>query len=307
MIPEQEDWSEFCAPGGVSKQHQVLLSNGVSLRIISFYPPSGAHSMPVMMLPGLTSVILSFKYFMLELTRYFVVHWVETREKTSSIVPKGARYDLAAIGSDILEVISQLGFVHQKFILIGASLNATSIIDRYPYLKVKPFCLALLEPNAIFDYPGWSLAYIRFFLFTYRIKSRILGSSNPNLGRSRLIKRFGKWYLKKFRMNMEEDEEMYRIASRAIDSANPFKLGSTIIAISPYQIWDHLSAIQTPTLLLCASSDTFHRQDDISKISSMIKDCTYTDLQVHERTNGKDGAEHIRAYIDTLQDSMKQE
>lgn len=283
---EQEDWSEYCAPGTICHQFRVVLSNDVSLRVISFYPQSESHLLPVVMLPGLVSVMPTFKNILIELTRHFVVHYVETRDKSSSLVEKGANYDVDAIGSDIVEVISHLQLKDQKYILFGASLSATAIIDSYQYLEKYPFCLVLLEPNAVFDYPKWSLPLIRFSAPLYSV-----------------IKPFAKWYIKKFRVNTEEDYEMYRITSRALDAADPRKLKNTILAISKYQIWDRLSSVQSPTLIVCASKDTFHRHDDITRIVSRIKNSTYLDLEVHKRTHSKEFVGHFRIYIKNLKKS----
>ena len=83
-----------------------------------------------------------------------------------------------------------------------------------------------------------------------------------------------------------------RISARAIDSANPYKLRSTILAISDYEVWEHLSAIETSTLLVCASKDKFHRHEDLNKISSMIINCSYLDLE--DQKQGKDILDHFR-------------
>ena len=276
----QKDWSEFCAPGTNVRPHRAVLSNGVSLRVVSFYPPSEHHPFPVVMVPGLVSVMLTFRKILIELTRDFVVHYVETREKSSSVVPKGASYDVAAIGSDVVEIISQMGLKHRQYILFGASLGATALLDQYRFLRAEPFCLVLLEPNAVFDYPKWSLPVIRFAAPLFRV-----------------IRPVAKWYLKNIRMNTKEDYEMYRISSRALDAADPHKLRNTILAISKYQIWDRLHPIATPALVVSASKDTFHRHEDITRIVSLLGRCTHCDLEIHERTHSAEFVECVRQFV----------
>ncbi|HER40887.1 MAG TPA: hypothetical protein ENO10_06675, partial [Salinimicrobium catena] len=162
MFPEKENFAEFCSPGVNIMEHRATLPDRVSLRIISFHPPSERYCMPVIMLPGLVSVMRSFKYLLLELTSSFVVHYVETREKSSSLAPDDADFSISQIGKDIIEVLSDLDVKDKQYILFGASLCATAIIDCYRNLKVMPFCMVLIEPNASFDYPKWSLLLIRF-------------------------------------------------------------------------------------------------------------------------------------------------
>jgi len=211
-----ENWSEYAAPGVVSRESRIMLSTNISLRVISFYPKSGAHLMPVVMLPGLVSVMYSFKHAVKEFTKYYVLHWVESREKSSSIVPDGASFDIGSLGSDIADMVAQLGCEDRRYILAGASLNGTAMVHRYPVMRKKPFCMVLLEPNAVFDYPSWSLFAIRISLSIDQLKNRILGSYDQNSSQKTVLKYFGKWYLKNFRMNLKEDYEML------INSKRPF-------------------------------------------------------------------------------------
>jgi hypothetical protein len=259
------------------------LPNGVSLRIVSFYPQSRRQPLPMVMVPGLISVMLTFKKMLMELTRDFVIHYVETREKSTSVVGGMADYHVKSIGLDIIEVISYLGLEDQKYILFGASLSATAMVDGYHGFPRYPFCLILLEPNAVFDYPPWSLPLIRNSAAFYRY-----------------IRPIVKWYLKKFRVNTQEDYEMYQINCRALDGADPYKLRDVVLAISSYQIWDRLESVHTPTLIVSASKDTFHRHGDILKIISMIKKSTSCDLESHKRIHSREFVDLVRAYIGTL-------
>jgi pimeloyl-ACP methyl ester carboxylesterase len=261
----------------------VPLPNGVSLRIVSFSPQSRRQPFPVVLVPGLVSVMLTFKNILIELTRDFVVHYVETREKSSSVVRGKADYDVKSIGSDIIEVISHLDLEDQKYILFGASLGATAMVDRANDFQHSPLCMILLEPNAVFDYPPWSLPVIRYSAPFYRH-----------------IRPIAKWYLRKFRVNTEEDYEMYRINCRALDAADPYKLRDAVLAISSYQIWDRLGSVRTPSLVVSASKDTFHRHEDILRIISMIKKSTSCDLESHMRIHSRELVDHVRDYLRTL-------
>ena len=284
-----EDLSEFCAPGTTWRQQWLTLSTGVALRVVSFYPQIPRQPFPVVLVPGLVSVMLTFKNILISLTKHFVVHYVETREKSSSIILQKASFDVETMGRDIAEVVSKLDLGEKQYILFGASLGATAIIDGYRHLARKPFCLVLLEPNAVFDYPAWSLAVIRVGAPFYSV-----------------LKPIAKWYLRKFRVNTREDYEMYRISSRALDAADPYKLRDTILAISSYQIWDRLASVQAPSLVVCASKDKFHRREDIAKIVSLLNDCTYLDLETHEHTHGKEFGKYFEQFVNQLMAKKKE-
>ncbi len=70
------------------------------------------------MVPGLISVMLTFKDILLELTKDFVVNYVETREKSSSIVLGKTDYHVASIGMDIIAVVSYLGLKEQEYVFV---------------------------------------------------------------------------------------------------------------------------------------------------------------------------------------------
>ena len=283
----KDNLAEFCADGTRYREQMAILPGHVSLRIVTFAPPLKSHRYPVVMVPGLVSVMPTFKNILLELTKTFTVHYVETREKDSSEIPEKIELSVDTIGKDIADVVSYLNLEDGRYILFGSSLGATAIIDGYRYLKRRPFSLVLLEPNAVFDYPNWSLFVIRISAPLYPV-----------------IKPFAKWYLKNFRVNTEEDYEMYNITSRALDSANPYKLKNTILSISKYQIWDRLNSIQSPAFIVCASKDTFHRHDHIIEIVKRIKNSTYCDLEVHERTHSPEFVHELLKYITQLENSV---
>jgi len=277
---KKENLSDFCAPETSFSVRMIHISNRVFLRVVTFYPKLKGESLHVVLIPGLVSVMLTFKNILKELTKDFVVYYVETREKSSSIVPDKSDYHVESIGRDIIAVISHLDLKENKYILCGTSLSATAIIDRFNEFKAQPRCMVLLEPNAIFDYPRWSLFIIRYSAPLYRF-----------------IKPIAKWYLRNFRVNTEEDNEMYEINCRALDAADPFKLRDVVLSIASYQIWDRLSSINSPALIVCASKDTFHRHDDIAKLVSMIKGSTYCDLETHKRIHSWEFVDRMRNYI----------
>lgn len=253
------------------------------MRVVSFYPSSQGQPFPVVLVPGLVSVMMTFKKMLLEFTRDFVVHYVETREKSSSLVDGQVDYSVRAIGLDIIDVISHLGLEDHAYIAFGASLGATAMIDCYEHFQKSPLCLILLEPNAAFSYPPWSLPLIRHTAPFYRC-----------------VRPIAKWYLKNFRVNTKEDYEMYRINCRALNAADPYKLRDAVLAIAPYRIWDRLGSIRTPSLIIGASKDTFHRHEDLLKIVSSIDSSTYLDLEKHERTHSRELVGQVREYLRTL-------
>ncbi|MBN1996615.1 alpha/beta hydrolase [candidate division KSB1 bacterium] len=277
------DFDEFCHSGTSVNERFVEVSHTVALRVITFSPALKYFSLPVVMVPGLTSVMLSFKRILLELTRHYVVHYIETREKSSSILKKRDDFSVRSIGMDVIKVISHLNLADRKYIHLAMSLGATAAVECFKYMKQKPYCFILLEPNAVFDVPKWG-RYILPLIAPFYC----------------LFKPAIKWYMKNFRIDAEQDPESYRITSRALDAADPYKLKDTVLALSTYEIWDRLSHLDIPTLIISASKDTLHRYNDIRRIVSGIKNCAYRNLFVHQRTHSGELVDVMREYVEGL-------
>lgn len=257
----------------------LTLPTGVELRVVSYYRDVSKYP-PVVMVTGLASVMESSREITRALTREFTVHYVETREKSSSRTNGNKDFGIAAIGKDIAHAIIKLGLNDKKYILFGASLGATAIIDAYRFLELRPTTLVMLEPNASFKIPLWGRPLIHLSSYAYR-----------------LIKPIAKYYIKNYRVNIQEDYEMYKISSRALDAADPYKLKKAVLGLTRYEVWDNLRNIDTPTLIVAASKDYFHNHQDIVQIADLITDCTFIDLETHKRTHSKELVTTVKNYL----------
>ena len=260
----------------------VNLPNGISLRTVSFYPKQKTAYPPLVMMTGLVSVMQSSKDIVKYLNRDFEIHYLETREKSSSITNGQNNFSIVELGRDISLAIPLLGLGDRKYLLFGASLGATAIIEAYRQLKTRPLALILLEPNASFRVPFWSLPLVHLSPHLYRI-----------------LKPMAKYYIKHYRINIKEDYEMYRISARAIDAADPVKLRGAVLGLIKYKVWDLLEEVDCPTLIVGASKDHFHRHEHILKMSNIIKECTFADLENHERTHSDELAGVIKKFVNT--------
>jgi hypothetical protein len=111
------------------------------------------------------------------------------------------------------------------------------------------------------------------------------------------MKPFLKWYIRRFRVNTVEDNELYLINCRILDAAEPRRLGLTLRALKPYRIGDCLEGITVPVLVAGASKDKFHSHDEALKISAAIRNCTYIDLEDNTRSHSIEMAEIIIRFI----------
>jgi pimeloyl-ACP methyl ester carboxylesterase len=269
----------FSFSGEVNSRH-IALATGVALKVTTFTPSKKSDFPPVILVPGLFSVMENFLHMMPALTRDFAVYFVETREKKSSICRKDSDFSIPAMAMDLSQVIRQLQLDKQKYILMGYSLGATIALESL-YLQLrKPELTVLVGPSITLDFPAWSRVLAKFAAPIFA-----------------LVKPVVKAYIRHFRVNKKEDPEMHEIQARALDGADPYKVCATIPAIHAFSVRDRLEAIYSPVLVIGASKDTFHSHDDALILSGAIPGCTHIDMETNQRNHSPEVVNELKSAL----------
>jgi pimeloyl-ACP methyl ester carboxylesterase len=276
--------TEFCAPGTKVQESYLQVDPQVELRLITFTPKTKSQQPPVLFIPGWVSLIKGWQIVLREMTRDFIVYYLETREKVSSVVSGKVDYSVATIGNDILRAIELLSLPPKGYLLFGSSLGATAILECCQQASREPLCLVLVGPNALFQIPLWAQGVI--FLFPPRLYL--------------ILKPVVKWYLKHFRLDVESDRAQYEKYCRALDAADPWKLKAAALAFRDYTVWDRLPSLTIPTLIIGASKDVMHVPENLEKMVSILPHGTYLDLETNSQTHSADMVNAMRNYLDTL-------
>lgn len=277
-------FKSFCTPGATVEVNDLALTSQISLRIITFQPAHDEDNPPVLFVAGWISLMDGWREVLVELTRHYTVHYMETREKISSRVEREQGYGVEDIGGDIDRVIEALSLEEDNYILAGSSLGATAILEVCHKLHATPRCLALIGPNAAFRIPIiWKiiiqLFYPPFYLW---IKPAI------------------KWYLRTFRMQVKSDRAQYEKYKRAINSADPWKLKKAAVALWGYEVWDKLDDIKIPILIVGASKDKLHEPKNLAKMVKMLPHADYVDLETNANTHSKAMVDALVFYLKEL-------
>lgn len=276
--------TEYCAPGTKFKEEMIPISENVLLRLITFTPPVTNNNPSIVFIPGWISMINGWKEVLIEMTKDFTVYYLETREKISSHIQVKVDYSVEEIGNDIVQLIKILKLHDRKYILVGSSLGATSILDCSKNLKVPPMSLVLIGPNAEFRIPLWGVLVIKLFY--------------PPL--YNFFKPYIKWYLKTFRLDVNHDYEQYEKYSSVLDSADPWKLKRAALSVYKYSVWNLLDKIEYPTLILGGSKDKLHEPENLKRIVSKMKKTTFVDMKTNKGTHSKEVVDEIRKYLANL-------
>jgi pimeloyl-ACP methyl ester carboxylesterase len=254
------------------------ISSDVSLRLITFTPVGSSNRPSVVFVAGWVSQIEGWTEVLKEMTREFIVYYIETREKVSSKLSGNPRFDVNTIGDDLVQLVRRLRLKDRRFMMFGSSLGATVILDCYKRLESKPSHLILIAPNAEFRMPPiWKIIILLFYPPLYF-----------------LIKPWIKWYLKLFRMNVKKDTAQYEKYCRALDGADPRKLKPAALAFSKYKIWPVLKTVDVPVLICGGSQDKLHEPENLKQMVENLLQAEYIDLETNTRTHS---GEVVRAMI----------
>ncbi len=242
----------------------------------------------MLIIGGLSTIVDSFGQIIIELSKDFPVYFIETRDRPSSRLSPGAKFDIGSMGQDIVQIIKSLGLADRQFALMGYSFGACIIAECYSLLESKPECMIFMEPTPVFHYPPWSLLVIRWLGKTF----------------FKVLRPLAKWYLTHFFINTDEDREMALITSNSLDNADPLKLRNTILAIASYKAWNRLGLITCPSLVVGTSKDRLHIPEDIDRMVSYLNGCKYIDMETNLRTHSSEMGQVIRSFINSSGDNQ---
>jgi pimeloyl-ACP methyl ester carboxylesterase len=276
-----ENIQDYCAEGAVWREERVPVSDRVKLRVITFTPPKPTANPPVVFVPGWITLMAAWKDVLREMTRDFTVHYVETREKISSIVTGRVDYSVEALGRDIDSFVRGLGPKDGRYILFGSSLGATVVLDCTRFIAIRPECVVVVGPNAEFNVRWWGKIVIALFW-------------PPSYF---LMKRFVMWYLRNFRLDIGSDAAQYEKYRNNLEAADPWKLKRAAWAFSSYRIWNLLPKIDLPVLLVSASKDKLHEPENLRRIAELLPRCDVLDFETNKGTHS---AEMVRVVKEKL-------
>jgi len=276
-----EDFSEFSAPETTCQIQNVPVNKNVTLKVITFSPLKATTNPVVIFVPGWISLMSGWKEVLIEMSRDFTIHYVETREKISSTISGKVHYQVEDFARDISSLVDVFKLKDRNFILFGSSLGATTIVDSCRFLTSQPLCLVLIGVNAVFYIPKFWRHVVRLF------PPRLYLAFKP----------FIKWYLRNFRLDVQSDLAQYKKYCLNIDTADPWKLKKAALAFVRYAIWDRLPDIKIPALLISASKDKIHDLQNIRHISALMSNSTNIDLETNSNTHSAAMVVEMRKFI----------
>lgn len=278
------NYSEYTSASTEVKERMILMTDGVSLKVVEFKPGKWSNEKPsVIFIAGWISLITGWQGVLRELTPEYRTIYVESREKQSSVLPGKTKvsFTMDRIRDDIGELIKTLIPENEKFVLAGSSLGASAILEYCAMGSRKPECAILVGPNEEFRFP--------------KFLGAIIPAIHPALYFA--VKPVIKWYLRNFRLDKKKEKAQVEKYENTLDMADPYKLKANALALKNYSIWSRIQGVDTPCLIFGATNDKLHCTEKMKKIINHIPEVQYIELASNSDTHSEKAGRIMVDYL----------
>ncbi|MFW6338984.1 MAG: alpha/beta fold hydrolase, partial [Alkalispirochaetaceae bacterium] len=219
---------------------------------------------PILFVPGWGALPEEFAEFYEFLHGEAELYYLETREKRSSTLHRGAEMSVEQSARDIAHAIDSLGLRERDFLLLGSCWGASIIVQGlYDRILSAPTVL-LVDPMESLWFPRWLLRF--FFRFT---PDGIVRFLKPLIVRLKL-------------RGMTEPRQRAR-AEQFIRAADVGKWRRAAVAARNFQLAGRLETIEKELFVLNCSADAIHDQRYYPVLTDRLPRGRFLSLQVDER------------------------
>ena len=255
----------------------VSASDGYQLRVYSFTPKQSSNLPPVVFIPGWTSVMDGWAPLLSSWAEKRTIHYSETREKRSAIVPKKIRvrdFEMLRHAEDLSEVVSELN-LDSNVLWFGSSLGATVILHGMMDGLLEGDSAFLIAPNSQFRFPTWMVPLTAAPWWCY---SPLIRIGLPYL----------KWRLK--------EPKQYIRYKRTLTQAHLLRLKRSLQANRRYDLPTRLDRIDAKVAICVAASDTLHTGTDSHGIADALPNGSLVEVPSNQYAHEADLVTDIDAW-----------
>ena len=274
------NYSDYCSPGTKIQKSYIKVSSHVQLLEIHFIPRKLTKYPPIVFIPGWGSFIHGWKIVLQEMTKYFEIYYIETREKNSAKHIKEQKISIQNIGHDIAQVVRHHR-INNNYIALGSSMGATAILDGIAEKNLNPSLAVLIGPNINFNIP-------RFLLFILALMPTQFYSA---------FKPFAKWYMKKKYIDMDSDSNQYKKYSYVLDHIHIARTRRSALSFKKYSFEDKIKNVKKRILVFSGKKDILHSYKKTLDMVEKIEDAKLINLETNDRTHSVEMVDEMRAYL----------
>ncbi len=255
----------------------VTASDGYQLRVYSFTPKQASDLPPVVFIPGWTSVMDGWAPLLSAWVGKRTIHYIETREKRSAIVPKKLRkhdFEMLRHAEDLSKVVRELN-LDSNVLWFGSSLGATVILHGMMEGILKGNSAFLIAPNSQFRFPIWMVPLTAAPWWCY---SPLIRIGLPYL----------KWRLK--------EPKQYIRYKRTLTQAHLLRLKRSLQANRRYDLPTDFNRVSAKVAICVAASDTLHTGSDSHGIADALPHGTLVEVPSNQYAHEADVIADIDAW-----------
>jgi pimeloyl-ACP methyl ester carboxylesterase len=239
--------------GATFSTRSVDVDEGVSLRVLTWDPGERADAPPLVFVSGWVSAVEGWASLLRALSRRRVVHYVESREKSSATIVRRRvgpeDFSIDRLAADLVEATRVLGVDHGESLLVGSSMGATSVLEGLKAGRLGARGAFLIAPNTEFRFPFWGHAVVHLPAASYHV-----------------IKHVVLWYLRTFRVDARKEPEQMARYDRTLRAAHPQRIKLSAMAVRGFEIWPRLETVAAPVAVAWAPTDTLHDETSVERL-----------------------------------------
>ena len=284
---ETIDYSPYSGPDTSVDEYYITVSDGVSLRVIDFIPPSHTPEKPVIVfVAGLISLIRGWREVLIKLTPHYRTLYIETREKVSARLPddrkvKEIDFSIQRMSMDLYELLEEKVPPEQPFYFVASSLGSTAVLDYLSQDLRQPRLALLISPVCEFDIPSWGVPIIKY------LPASLYTALKPPI----------KWYLRNIRLDKEKEPEQVKKYEGTMDAAEPKRLQAHALKLKDYSLWDKLPSVNAPVIIIGARADKIHGPEIMGKVVASMPSAGLEMMESNKETHSEKAGEFIAREI----------
>ncbi len=238
-------------------ERMVPTRGGVQVRVLSFASRTQPAAGRILFVPGFLSFIESWELVLAELMHRFDVHYFESREKRSSIVPAHARYRITELVADLDAVVVALALAPGSFDIVAACGGAATVLQAHADLGLRPRRMVWVGPSLKPRLP-WILVPASLVL------------RGPFYG---LLQRLAVGWYRRFLNPPGKDAFQHSRFMDVVARADPIKATRGARDIYGHAVDPAVArSVRAPVLILAASRDVSHPYADIVRLAGFVPD-----------------------------------
>ena len=247
------------------EQQYLTMSDNASLRVLYHRPENPKATL--YFLPGWLTLPMSWERVLPRLADdNYHVEYIESREKSTAELPKGAQITKQRMIQDVGESIRLLNL--DEYIAIASSLGSTTIIHAMAQQKLSP------EPMHTIIEGVWD----------FKVPSPLLHLINS--ATYPLIKTFVKWGIHRKYTDAADPEQSAKY-SLGLDLAMADRIKKSVQAWNGDEIWNEIPKINAHYIVIGARKDKLHPTETIHRIAYELPNATYIEFETNKEAHDK--------------------